>query len=468
LLALRHIRFQALFAEVAVVVAGAVLASAFSGRWVRIKQRRLGSVAAIALAYLLVALACVRSADLVTNRSYLVTTNLSTFGAGLSWWFPEGATDFIQRENIPGRIFNTYNEGGYLTWRLGAKYPDYIDGRAIPFGQPFFERNLALLRIPPDSPEWQREADRYGISAIIIPLGRYYGVEVFPVLRQFCESTPWRPIYLDEVSAVFLRNTRENESLVQRLAVNCANAPLPRVSPTGHGIAAFNQWANAAAVLRALGRNSEAFAATSSASEIFQDSAFLHFLRGSLLEETGQLNDAEQEYLRSAALEVNGSTWSRLGTIYRQERRLGDAINAWKRAGELLRRPDAELLSLGYAELDAHKPREALRAFDRARSTRLEFGSPDANFLANVAAGRARAWSELGDLKRAIAFAEESVRLAPDRAAGWLQLANLYSRDQRAGDADRAREHVPAVEAGEQPPESPHPAAPEAEGGSGR
>jgi tetratricopeptide (TPR) repeat protein len=165
---------------------------------------------------------------------------------------------------------------------------------------------------------------------------------------------------------------------------------------------------------------------------------------------------------------VNGSTWSRLGTIYRQERRLGDAINAWKRAGELLRRPDAELLSLGYAELDAHKPREALRAFDRARSTRLEFGSPDANFLANVAAGRARAWSELGDLKRAIAFAEESVRLAPDRAAGWLQLANLYSRDQRAGDADRAREHVPAVEAGEQPPESPHPAAPEAEGGSGR
>ena len=74
------------------------------------------------------------SVDLVTDRSYLASTDLGTFGTGLSWWFPERAAAFVERENLPGQIFNSYNEGGYLTWHLGPKYPDYVDGRALPFG----------------------------------------------------------------------------------------------------------------------------------------------------------------------------------------------------------------------------------------------------------------------------------------------------------------------------------------------
>jgi len=345
-----------------------VLASALAGRWERIRQARLGSLAVIGLAYCVVGLACLRAADLVSNRSYLGTTNLSTFGAGLSWWFPEGAARFIERENVPGRIFNSYNEGGYLTWRLGPKYPDYIDGRALPFGPRLFERNQQLMSTPPDSPEWQREAERYDIHAIIVPLARYNGVDLFPVLRQFCASATWRPVYLDEVSAVFVRRSPQNASLIQRFEIDCAKTPLPLSAPQGHDSQAFNQWANAAAVLHALGRNSEAFAATARALGIFEDSAFVHFLRGNLREEAGDLSGAEQEYLWSAALEVNGSTWSSLGAVYHREGRLREEIKAWQRAADLLRRPAPELLSLGYAELAAHRPREALRAFDRAQS----------------------------------------------------------------------------------------------------
>ncbi len=447
LLAIRHIRFQALFAEVVVVVGGAVLASALAGRWERIRQTRLGSIAVIGLAYCVVGLACLRAADLVSNRSYLGTTNLSTFGAGLSWWFPEGAAAFIERENIRGHIFNSYNEGGYLTWRLGPKYPDYIDGRALPFGPKLFARNQQLMATPPESPEWQREAEQYGINAIIVPLARYNGVDLFPVLRQFCASATWRPVYLDEVSAVFVRRSPQNESLIQRFEIDCAKTSLPRAAPQGHDSQAFNQWANAAAVLHALGRNSEAFAATAKALGIFEDSAFVHFLRGNLLEETGDLGNAEQEYLRSAALEVNGSTWSSLGAVYHREGRLQDEIKAWQRAADLVRRPDPELLSLGYAELAAHRPREALRAFDRAQSQAAR--PSDNNFLANLAHGRARAWSELGDWKRAISFQEETVRLAPDRVGDWLELANLYDREQRSQDAQRARERAAALVRGQ-------------------
>ncbi len=452
LMAIRHIRFQALFAEVVVVVGGAVLASALAGRWERIRQTRLGSFAVIGLAYCVVGLACLRAGDLVSNRSYLGSTNLSTFGWGLSWWFPTDAAAFMERENVPGRMFNSFNEGGYLTWRLGPKYPDYIDGRILPFGPQLFERNQQLMSTPPDSPEWQREAEQYDINAIIVPLARYNGLELFPVLRQFCASPTWRPVYLDEVSAVFVRRSPSNASLVQRLEIDCAKTSLPRTAPQGHDSQAFNQWANAAAVLHALGRNSEAFAATTQALGIVEDSAFVHFLRGKLLEEAGDLKSAQREYLWSAALEANGATWSALGVVYHREGRLQDEIKAWQRAADLLRLPDRELLSLGYAELDAQQPRQALRAFDRSASLRSPSDrAGDNSFLAHLAGGRARAWSELGDVQRAISFQEETVRLAPDSALDWLDLARLYDRERRSQDAQRARDRAAAIQPGLKP-----------------
>ena len=442
-LAIRHIRFQALFAEVVVVVGSAMLALAFAGGWEKIRHMRPASLAAVGLAYFLVGLACVRSADLVSNRAYLGTTNLSSFGAGVSWWYPEAAAAFVERENVPAQIFNNYNEGGYLTWRLGPKYAVYIDGRALPFGPGSFDRNQTLMTTPPESPEWQREAEQYGIHAIIVPLSRYNGVDQFPVLRQFCASAAWRPIYLDEVSGVFVRRTPQTESLIRKSEIDCNKAPLPRSAPQGDGSRAFNQWANAAAVLHALGRDTEAFAATHHALEIFEGSAYLHFLRGKLLEAAGDLRGAEREYLSSAALEVNGSTWSSLGEVYHREDRLREEIAAWQRAADLLRQPDRELLALGHAELEARHPRAAQRAFDRAAS--LPVRTSEVSFLADLARGRSRASSELGDVERAISFQKEAVSLVPDRPRDWLELADLYDRDHRFEEAQQARHRAAAI-----------------------
>jgi hypothetical protein len=160
-LAFRHIRFEALVASLVVVVAGSVLTSARAALPEKIKHAKLGSIPcsvglAIGIGFLAAALAGLRSVDLVTDRSYLASTDLGTFGTGLSWWFPERAAALVERENLPGQIFNSYNEGGYLTWRLGPKYPDYVDGRALPFGAKLVGRNSELMATPPASPEWQQ------------------------------------------------------------------------------------------------------------------------------------------------------------------------------------------------------------------------------------------------------------------------------------------------------------------------
>ena len=401
MLAVKHIRFEALFGIVTVIIGADVLSSALTELQKKIRNAgfetaRYGAALTIGAASLASALACLRSADLVSDRSYLANTDLGSFGTGLSWWFREGAATFLEHENIPAQIFNTYNEGGYLTWRLGSKYPDYVDGRAIPFGPKLVERNSELLATPPESPERQREAEHYNINAILVPLGRYNGLHLFPMLRQFCASEAWPPVYLDEVAAVFVRRRPENEDLIARLRIQCATAPLPAVVPEGDTTEAFNYWANAATVLQALGRNDAAFEATSKALAIFPGSAFVHSLRGNLLVEAGSLRKAEQEYILCASLESNGTTWSALGAIYHRQGRLMEEIDAWEHASALLPYPAQELLALGYAELAARHPQKALEEFDRAAASLPPTHEESQRFFASLAHGRAMALSALG------------------------------------------------------------------------
>jgi len=439
-LTVRHVRFEALFAVVVVIIAGAVLSDAWQSCAEAIEQPAFSSVLRMAFAVVVLGLAGLRSADLITGRTYLRTTSMASFGTRLSWWFPERAATFIERENIPGQIFNEYNEGGFIAWRLGPKYRDYIDGRAIPFGSELFNRNNRLVQSPPDSPEWQRDADRYDISTIIVPIGRYDALQFFPVLRQFCSSETWRPVYLDEVSAVFVRRRPDTAQLLQRSEIDCAVAPLPAASTHAAKAAMFNDWANAAAVLLALGHADEAFSAISNGLAIFPDSAFAHFLRARMLMDRGDFRGAEKDSQTAAALEPNTASWATLADLYRRERRSIEAAQAWEHAADQSARPSGALLSLAYAWLEARRPQDALHAFDRAE--RSLSGGPETDYLANVAHGRATAWAMLGNLNRAISYEEQTVRLTPGRADDWMLLADLYGRQNRLADAQRARQQA--------------------------
>ncbi len=172
-LATQHVRLQALFACVAVVVGGAMLDELFGPKSATENamrgdrdpssstrsQTHLVTAATLLLTVSLAAMAFARASDLISNRYYLQSTLRASFGTGLSWWYPERAVNFLQHERLPANVFNTYNLGGFLTWRLFPEYRDYIDGRAIPFGPQLFFRAYDLSVEPPDSPAWQQEAE---------------------------------------------------------------------------------------------------------------------------------------------------------------------------------------------------------------------------------------------------------------------------------------------------------------------
>jgi len=449
--AVHYVRMGAVFACVVVVVGGYVLSGEMARVAARTSRSVLWPIAACVVA-LLTALVGLRCFDLATNRHYFQGITASTFGPGLGWWFPQRAAEFVARQGIPGEIFNTYDEGGYFIWSLGPQRRDYIDGRAPLFGVQRIQRHDTLLTLSPDSAPWQEDTRRYNINSVLLPLGRFDGIQMIR-LQDWCQSKLWRPVYLDELSAVFVRRLPETEALTQRFPVDCQTAPLPARPTAGNGAEAFNAWANAAAVLSALGRNTEALAATVNALSIFPDSWFLHWLRGNLLFAGGSLGESEQEYLTAVALNPSEVTWGALAATYHQRGRIPSSLVALKHAAQLSQAPQQVLVELGYAYVAAGQPAEALKAFDEAvRSAPPNLKAVDnGKFDFTVAQGRSGAWDELGDMEKAISWQEEAARLAPDVPQPWRRLAQFYERQGRTEDANRARTHAAEVAANPKP-----------------
>jgi hypothetical protein len=65
---------------------------------------------------------------------------------------PVGAVNFIDENNINGRMYNSYDIGGYLIFRLYPEQKVFIDGRADLYGDDFVKD---YLQIETGGPRWE-------------------------------------------------------------------------------------------------------------------------------------------------------------------------------------------------------------------------------------------------------------------------------------------------------------------------
>ena len=109
---------------------------------------------------------------------------------------PVGATDALQALGRPVRVFNYYDYGGYLVWRLfpaGGRV--FIDGRVEVYGSQIFSRYLQVSYLTAAWPDVIAEAHP---DAIILPNGH-------PLTGILAQDAGWQILRQDRVATVFTR-----------------------------------------------------------------------------------------------------------------------------------------------------------------------------------------------------------------------------------------------------------------------
>jgi hypothetical protein len=110
--------------------------------------------------------------------------------------FPVGAVEYLKENNVPEPMFNNYGFGGYLVWSREPQHKVFVDGRGD-----VYERGGVLsdyLHISRLEPGALTVLRGYGIQSCLLQRDE-------PLSTLLLESPDWRRVYVDEVSALFIR-----------------------------------------------------------------------------------------------------------------------------------------------------------------------------------------------------------------------------------------------------------------------
>ena len=80
--------------------------------------------------------------------------------------FPTRAVAFLQSHPANRRIFNHYDWGGYLIWRLYPSTPVFIDGRADLYGKEMLDQFASTYGFKDD---WRKTLQGWNVDTVIVP-----------------------------------------------------------------------------------------------------------------------------------------------------------------------------------------------------------------------------------------------------------------------------------------------------------
>jgi hypothetical protein len=109
--------------------------------------------------------------------------------------FPVQASDWIETHPMQGAMFNDFNWGGYLLYRLWPYQRVFIDSQSDYYGEGFTRQYEGIIRGEED---WEAELSRYHVNWIIIP--REAGLA-----GAAGSSAGWQQVYEDPLTVIFVR-----------------------------------------------------------------------------------------------------------------------------------------------------------------------------------------------------------------------------------------------------------------------
>lgn len=109
--------------------------------------------------------------------------------------FPVDAVTFLERQHLPGRIFNSYSFGGYLIWRLYPRYRVFVDSRADVYGGAFLTHFVEIYQAEVNP---RPLFDRLDVRTVIVEPQATVGALL-------SMGHDWKKVYEDPVAVIYTR-----------------------------------------------------------------------------------------------------------------------------------------------------------------------------------------------------------------------------------------------------------------------
>jgi len=109
------------------------------------------------------------------------------------------AASFILEHELPGPIFNDFQMGAYLSFRLYPKHRLFIDSRVL--DPSVVVRYTEMVGSPA---RWQVAENRYGFRTVI--LGNYSKTVRSPLGQALLQDPSWRLAYVDPLAVIFVKD----------------------------------------------------------------------------------------------------------------------------------------------------------------------------------------------------------------------------------------------------------------------
>ncbi len=149
----------------------------------------------------------------------------------LGWGSVEGArgaVDFILNNAIKGPIFNNFDIGSYLLFRLYPSEKVFVDGRPEAYSLEFFQKIYIPMQL--ETSIWEKMVERYEIRTIIFghadmtDWGRAF-------LTRIVRDNRWETVYLDNTAIVLVYKQFQNPetSHFQPIDVLSSHTPIAGV-----------------------------------------------------------------------------------------------------------------------------------------------------------------------------------------------------------------------------------------------
>ena len=106
---------------------------------------------------------------------------------------PVQAVEIIRTIQPPGRLFNSYNYGGYLVWAL-PEYSVFIDGRTDLYNDELIDQWLQVMRAENG---WQGVLDRWGVRLVLVEPDT-------PIVDKLVQQG-WSELYRSELAVVYAK-----------------------------------------------------------------------------------------------------------------------------------------------------------------------------------------------------------------------------------------------------------------------